>query len=777
MVGLTVLHYKVLEKLGEGGMGVVYRAHDLDLDRDVALKFLPQHLLDDDAEEARLLQEAKAAALLNHPNICGVHSLGEYEGRRFIDMEFVDGETLGARIRRSPLSSRDALAYAIQSGDALQEAHSKGIIHRDVKADNVMVNSRNQVKVMDFGLAKLKGSLKLAQSSTTAGTMAYMSPEQIQGQEADARSDIFSLGVLLFQMLAGQLPFRGDHEAAVMYSILNEEPQALEAVRPGLPDNLSQIIARALRKNPAERYQSAGDMVSDLQKSLGAITPAALAAGKIKPSATLVLGGKKWMRLILLIALTLVIILGAAYFLSTRSSQSYDAIAVLPFTNVGGNPSVEYLTDGFTENLINSLSLLPDIKLMSRSSVFRFKGKEVAPEDAGKELGVNAVLTGRLAQRGQSLSVSVELMDVRDHSHIWGDQYERRADQIQDIQKEIVQQVARRLRLSFTEDQKMQLSKNSTENAEAYQLYLKGRFFLNKRTKEGFERAMGFFRQAIEQAPSYAPAYAGLANTYLLQAAYDYRPAKESANLARAAAQQALQLDERSAEAHTVLAALPGFDWAQYEREFLRALELNPNYTYAQHWYGEYLTQVGRVDEAMIHLHKAVELDPLAPIHYVSLAAALITQHRDEEALAQLRTCLDIDPQFPAAHARMAHLLLRMGHPDLAIQEIDRAILFSDSGAEYVARRGLILGRMGKKAEAEKVLRQISNLSKKEFVPFSLLALPYIGLGRKDAAFQLLQRACDELETAMLDLNVDLVFESLRDDPRFAQLLHKIGLQ
>jgi eukaryotic-like serine/threonine-protein kinase len=777
MTGQTVLHYKILEKLGEGGMGVVYKARDTNLDRDVALKFLPQHLLDDRAEEDRLLQEAKAAAHLNHPNICGVHFLGEFEGRRFIDMEFVDGETLGSKLRRGSLTILESVAYAIQIGEALQEAHTSGIVHRDVKADNVMVNQRNQVKVTDFGLAKLKGSLKIGRSTTTAGTMPYMAPEQLQGEEADARSDIFSLGVLLFQMVAGQLPFRGEHEAAIMYSILNEEPPSLETIRPDIPTRLCHIIERALRKNPADRYQSAADMVSDLRQCQEVAPPLPHPQGKSSPSATFTWRGKKWMRPILLVAVALIIVLAATYFLSTRSSRSYDAIAVLPFSNLSGDPSTEYLADGFTEGLINSLSVLPDIKLMSQSSVFRFKGKETAPEDAAKELGVNAVLTGRLMQRQQALAVSVELMDVRDHSHIWGEQYERAADQAQEIQKDIVQQVARRLKLTFTEDLKTQLAKGATENPDAYQLYLKGRFFLNKRTADGFDRAMDFFRQAIQQAPTYAPAYTGLATTYLLQASYDFLRPREAADLARMAAQQALRLDDRSAEAHTVLASLPGFNWAEYDREYLRALELNPNYSIAQHWYGEFLLENGKFEEGMTHLRKALELDPLAPIHYVAVALALMTQQRNDEALVQLGISLDIDPRFPRAHAMLAHLYLRMGRPELALPAIDRAILNSDSSAEYIARRGFVLGRIGKKAEAEKVSRQLGRLSKTEYIPYSLQALPYIGLGKYDEAFRLLQRACDELETAMNDINVDPMFDPLRNDPRFVRLKQKIGLR
>lgn len=810
MIGQTVLHYTILAKLGEGGMGVVYKAHDLNLGRDVALKFLPEHLLDDEAEEARLLQEAKAAAILNHPNICGVHSLGEYEGRPFIDMEYVEGETLGKKIQGgdegrgsgvgpsassqkplgrsgSPPTGReaqgpglrveDAVRYAIQIAEALQEAHSHGIIHRDVKADNVMITPREQVKVMDFGLAKLKGTLKLARSSTTAGTMAYMAPEQIQGEEVDARSDLFSLGALLFQMLTGQLPFRGEHEAAMMYSILNEEPPSVQALRPEIPEELNRIVQRALKKNPAERYQTAAEMVSDLERFLERTRTPVSRSPEHRSAGKEALGKKFWTRPLILIAFAAAVILAITYFLATRSSRSYDAIAVLPFNNVSGDPSTDYLADGFTESLINSLSVLPDVKLMSRSSVFRFKGKEIAPEDAAKELGVNAVLTGRLALREQALTVSVELMDARDRTHIWGEQYERRENQIQEIQKDIVQRVARRLKLSFTEDQKEQLSKASTENAEAYQSYLKGRFFLNKRTAEGFDKAMGFFRQAIDQAPTYAPAYAGLATAYLLQASYDFRPPKESAMLARKAAEKALQLDEHSAEAHTVLGSLPGFDWETSGREYVKALELNPNYVTAQHWYGEYLLETGKFDEAMVHLRKAQELDPLAPIHYVSIALALMTQRRDDEALTQLGISLDIDPRLPRAHLLLAHLYLRLGRPELALQAIDKAVLYSDSSAEDIARRGFVLGQLGRKAEAEKVLRQLAGLSKREYIPYSLQALIYIGLGKKDEAFRFLRRACDDEETALNDINTDPLFDSLRGDPRFAQLKQRIGLR
>lgn len=757
-------------------MGVVYKAHDEELDRDVALKFLPEHLLDSTSEESRLLQEARAAALLNHPNICGIHTLGEFHNRSFIDMEFVDGETLGNKIRRERLPMEDAIAYSIQIGEALQEAHSKGIVHQDIKADNVMVNSRNLVKVTDFGLAKLKGSLKPARTSTTEGTMAYMSPEQIQGEDVDARSDLFSLGVLLFHMLAGQLPFRGEHEAALMYSILNEEPQRLPAICPEAPGRVVQVIERALKKNRTERYQTATEMVADLRESLKGNAPDDLQMREDSPRRWLMRGKTPWLRPIVLIGLAIIIVALAVYFLRTPSPHAIDAIAVLPFINQSGDPAAEYLADGFTENLINSLSMLPSMKMMSRSSVFRFKGKDITPEKAAKELGVNAVITGRLSQKGEALSISVELLDVRDGSHIWGEQYERRTNQMQAIQSDIVHQVAGRLRLPLTSELQNRLSRSSTGSSEAYQSYLKGRFFLNKRTAEGFRKAMGFFQHAIEEDPSYPPAYAGLATVYVLQAAYDLRPPSESREFALGAAQQALQLDERSAEAHTVLASIPGFDWDADEQQYLKALELNPNYVTAQHWYGELLLQTGRFDQALTHLRKAVELDPLAPVHYVSLAVAFMVRHRDDEALDQLRKALDLDPRFPRAHAILAHLNLRMGKPDMALQSIDRAVQYSDSTIDNIGRRGLILGKTRRTAEAEKVLRQVLKRARNEYVPFSVIALPYIGLGRTGDAFRLLERACDEFETAMNDIDVDPLFESLRNDPRFVMLKRKIGL-
>ncbi|MDH3251952.1 MAG: serine/threonine-protein kinase, partial [Ignavibacteria bacterium] len=514
MIGRTISHYKIVEKLGEGGMGVVYKAEDTRLDRLVALKFLPHHLHASQQEQARFLQEAKAAATLTHANVCVVHAIEESDGQQFIVMEYVEGMTLREKIEASPLKLSDAFAYAVHIGEALHEAHSKGIVHRDVKAENIMVTPKNQVKVMDFGLAKLKGSLRLTKESSTVGTLAYMAPEQIQGGEVDARSDIFSFGVVLFEMVTVRTPFRGEHDAAMMYSILNEEPESIRQHRPEAPADLDRIVLRSLEKDPDDRYQHVDDMVSELkllQKKSGRVTrPSSVdisTAAPLSPATNpdtikglMQRGSRTRWPVIGGIAVVVLVAAGVVFsLLTSRSDERITSMAVLPFTNGSTDPNAEYLSDGFTESLINSLSKLPGIKMMSRSSVFRYKGKEISPQTVAHELGVGAVLTGRIIERGNELAISVELISGKDNSHIWGEQYYRTMSDIIVLQSEISREISSQLKVTLTGDQEAKLTKSATENTEAYQLYLRGRFHWNKRTPEGFQKAAAYFRQAVER--------------------------------------------------------------------------------------------------------------------------------------------------------------------------------------------------------------------------------------------------------------------------------------
>ncbi len=803
MTGKTIGQYRIIEKLGEGGMGVVYKAHDSKLDRFVALKFLPHHVAANQEEEARFLQEARASAILNHPNVCTVYDIREEEvpaaegassGRRqFIVMEYVDGETLRKKISGSPLPVRDAVTYGIQIGAALQEAHSNGIVHRDVKAENIMVNSKNQVKVMDFGLAKLKGSLRLTKESSTVGTLAYMAPEQIQGGEVDARSDIFSFGVLLFEMTTGRLPFRGEHDAAMMYSILNEEPESLPQSRSDLPGDLQRIIHRAIEKDPEDRYQHVDDMVSELkllQKKSGRVSrPSSLNVSASLPQSpstdTEIIKGvsskspkRRW--LVIGGAAVGVLVAGGVVFslLTSRPDDRITSMAVLPFTNGSTDPNAEYLSDGFTESLINSLSRLPGIKMMSRSSVFRYKGKEISPQTVAHELGVGAVLTGRISERGNELAISVELINGKDNSHIWGEQYYRPMSDIISLQSEISREISSQLKVTLTGEQESKLTRTATESTEAYQLYLKGRFHWNKRTAEGFQRAADYYRQAIEKDPSFALAYAGLADTYLLMHSYFILPPAEAAEKATAAAQRALALDPQLGQAHIVLAGIKGeykWDWEMAEREYRRGVELDPNYATGHQWYGEFLVEIGRIDEGLRQIHLAQELDPLSPIIYVPEAYTRFATGEFDAAETQIQKSLEIDPRFPRALSLLGQIRFAQGKSDEGIKLVQLALEYGDSSAEYMGLLGYMHGMLGQAGQSEMILEHLQQLSRHEYVSPYLFAIVYTGLGRKDEAFRWLNRGIEAHDYGVLGMLVDPVFESLRTDPRFEKCLQRIG--
>ncbi len=786
LVGRQVGPYKIHSLLGVGGMGEVYLAQDPRLDRAIALKILPTELASDPDRIRRFIREARAASGLKHPNVATIYEIGKSDEFHFIAMEYVEGQTLANKISGRPLPIAEIVDIGIQVADALDEAHRKGITHRDIKPANLMLTSREQVKILDFGLAKVtrpEGQARASDISTVmktetgvvVGTVQYMSPEQVLGKEVDHRTDIFSLGVVLYEMATGRLPFTGTSSSETMDRVLHAKPEAIARFNYDVPAELERIIRKCLEKDRERRYQSARELLVDLRNSKRESDSRVAAAEKVTQP-------QRPLRRTALVASGLaILILGAVALYSRLGSRAaIDSLAVLPFVNVSGDPNTEYLSDGIAESLIINLSQLPHLKVISLSSVLRYKGREIDLQSVGRDLGVRAVLVGRLVQRGDSLSIGAELVDSRDKSHIWGEQYNRKFADILSVQEELSREISEELRLQLSGEEKQRLSKRFTSNNDAYQDYLHGRYYWNKRTLEGFKRAIGYFDRAIQKDPNYALAYSGLADCFSTRGLREWDlPPRDAFPKAKAAATKALAIDDTLAEAHTSLAFAIWYydwDWPAAEAKFKRALELNANYPVAHQWYGSYLSSMGRHGEAIAEKKRAVELDPLSLVMNRSAGWTFYFARHYDEAIEQYQKTLELDPNFTLAHLWLGEAYKQKGMHEQAIAELQRAMVLSGEDHAKLAALGHAYAFSGRRAEATKILEKLEEMSKRSYVPPYDFAVIFAGLGDKDKAVEWLQKAYEDRSAYLVYLNVEPVWDSLRSDPRFTDLLQRMRL-
>ncbi|MCI0698135.1 protein kinase [candidate division KSB1 bacterium] len=743
MIGQTISHYKILEKLGGGGMGVVYKAQDLKLDRFVALKFLPPHLSADEEEKKRFIHEAKAASALDHPNICTIYEIDETEdGQMFIAMAYYEGETLKKKVASGQLSVDSVIDLAIQIAQGLAKAHEKGIVHRDIKPANIFVTNDGIVKILDFGLAKLAGYARLTKPGTALGTTAYTSPEQTRGEEVDHRTDIWSLGVVLYEMLTGQLPFKGEYEQAVMYSIIHEEPKPLADLRAGVPTALERMVNKSIAKNADKRFQHINEMLADLSA-----LKKQLESESIKES--------------------------------TSAKKPAPSIAVLPFSDLSPQKDQEYFCDGMAEELINALAKLEGLRVVSRSSGFQFKGQAYDIRKVGGQLNVSTVLEGSVRKAGNRLRITAQLVNVEDGYHLWSEKYDRELEDVFAIQDDITRTIVNTLKIKLISGQEAPLIKRYTENFEAYNLYLKGRYFWNKRYEGGLQQAVQYFNQALEKDPAYALAYSGLADCFIILGFYTYLPPKEAFPKAKALAQKALEIDDALSEAHTSLGFVKwayDWDWLAAEQEFKRAIDLNPGYATAHLWYAVFLMPMGRTEESLAEIQRAQELDPLSLVINSSHGWLLHFARQHDKAVDQGLKTLEMDPNFSTVHIHLGWIYEQQSRYDEAIMEFQKGIsLLGDDAFNVVP--ACTHAMSGRTDEARKILQEVSALSKERYVSRYFTAAVYVGLNEKDQAFEWLKKAYEERDGWLVFLKIDPRCDRLRSDPRFTDLLKKVGLR
>jgi serine/threonine protein kinase/Flp pilus assembly protein TadD len=788
MIDETISHFRVIEKLGAGGMGVVYKAIDTRLDRPVALKFLPDNMAQDSLALERFRREARAASALNHPGICTIYDIGEQDSRTFIAMEFMDGETLRSHLHGKVLPLEETLKLGIQIAEALDAAHAEGIIHRDIKPANIFVTKRGQAKVLDFGLAKLtsKGGVGADSGDQTAdsssivgiisGTPSYMSPEQVRGDNLDPRTDIFSLGLLLYEMATGRQAFGGGTGGKIIEAVLTRSPVPARSINPGLPPKLEEIINKALHKDREQRFQHAADIRTELQRlerdtdSAWRLAETDPEFGRQSTATNLHSTGEHSGR-------NPTTQTGAPR--QVRLPKIIDSLAVLPFENASRDPEHEYLSEGIAGSLINSLATVPKLRVMAQSTVFRYQGRGIDPQAVGRDLSVRAVLTGKIMQSGGSLRIGTELVDVATGTQLWGAHYDRKPGDIFAIQDEISNEISEKLRLKLTRAEKKRLVKRQTDDADAYRLYLKGRHHWNRWTEGGFYKAIEYFQQAVKKDPGYALASTGLADSYVLLGWNSYLPPKDAFPKARAAAMAALRLDPELGEAHAPQAAvlwLHDWQWPEAEMEFKRSLALNPAHPTASHWYAEYLMTMGRQAEAIARMKNSLELDPLSLIISVAIGWAYYMARQYDDAIEQLQRTIEMDPNYPVTYWILGLILRKMGRYELAIAEGEKGVKLSGGSPLISAALAQTFAAAGKKKKAIQILDELTKLAKQKYVAPYYFAGVHIGLGESDRAMECLEKSYEEHSHWLIYLHIDPSMDALLSNPRFQDLLRRVGL-
>jgi TolB-like protein/Tfp pilus assembly protein PilF/predicted Ser/Thr protein kinase len=768
--------YQIIQELGRGGMGIVYKAQDTKLKRTVALKFLPQELIHISEIKERLMREAQAAAALDHPHICTVYEFDEVEDKTFISMAYIDGQSLKKKIESGPLELDDALRIAIQAAEGLQEAHKKGVVHRDIKSANIMVTGKDQAKIMDFGLARVTGTTMMTKEGTTMGTIAYMSPEQARGEEVDHRTDIWSFGVVLYEMFSGQLPFKGEHDQAIVYSILNEKPQPITELRSEIAVSIDQVVAKALEKNLDKRYQNMDELLDDLKSISEGIVPEEIKA-RMRRARLL-----RRKRAILYVGAACFLIIAAVVMLTlfTGRAEAIDAIAVLPLENLTGDAEQEYFADAATDELIGQLGQISGLqRVISRTSVMRYKNTDKSLPEIAREMNVDALVEGTVYQVGENVSIKLQLFDaLPEERSLWTQRYDRPVTDVLVMYGEMARAIAENIQVKLTTQEETRFTDAHKVNPEAYEAYIKGQFHWYKLSSQDLDIALHYFESALEKDPNFALAYVGIASVWVGRQQQGLVSASEAAPRAKTAALKALELDDTLPEIHHMLASIRTWvewDWESGEKAYRRAIELNPNYPDPRAFYSQLLFWMGRPEEAMTQIGRALDLDPFNPLFQGAHAMSLNFSRQYDEAIAEFRKTLKTEPDNWIALSNLRTAYHHKGMYEEALEIWKKWFAAKD---DQEAEEALTLGSKdgGYSGALSSVAELMVERSRTTYVSSWQIATMYTRAGKNEKALNWLKKAYEEHDGNMPYISIDPIFDDLRNEPRFQELLHRMNL-